>query len=620
MSQFGMNANWHFGDSLSLNFQMSPLSLEISSIQAPSNTESASLSDETGNLLLYSDGNQLFNAFGNVVQNGTFSNSATENLLAPVPGQNDRFYLFRSDASFGVDYSIVDFSLSLEGEINQVEKETQIQEFESELLMASHPNNIDYWLIVVNNNGGLGLAMEIQINTYLVSASGITLNEEFSENYAFANFYPSIDDARISPNCDIIATSHKGHNITLFEFDNSMGTVQDFFEQTVVLPDSWGSSQLNYLEFSPSGQFIYVLQDHYFVSRFEVSLSYTDFQSSGELMVFNDSMYWSHIKRGPDDKILLVNQATNTLDFFSDSDELDPLAVEFVLGEIDLPRSADFFPNSISLCLTPQSIVANDLCEGWSAPLTAFGYDFSDSLYWDIDIPDSEDTLFFGTNPTAEDLEVGVYPLEFHYLVDTIWYVLYDTIEVFSQPTVDFGPDQTLCEGQSLTLNAGPPDYNYFWIDGTNEPQIEINAPGLYAVIIGNGPCAASDEIQIDYIYQPSVNLTDSVLCFEEAQLILDAYDPHAISYEWNTGDTLDSLLVAEEGLYTVILSNPCFQVQDSAYIKYVLIPDLVEDSYSVCGDDSILVSSAYTSGEFAWSNGSIAHFFFNFRRRRIHC
>ncbi|MEM7161817.1 MAG: hypothetical protein AAF487_05180 [Bacteroidota bacterium] len=602
-AQFGVDSHWHFGDSLSLDFQSNPLVLGTSSIQCPSNAEGATLSDENGNLLLYSDGNGIYNINGNSVANGVFTNSARENLIAPVPGQANRYYIFRSDAEFGVDYSIVDFNSNIEGEIAPTEKETPIQNFESELLLASHPNNIDYWLIVVHNHSGT--FQELEINVYLVSSSGIVLNSEFSDNFFSIGWYAFVDDARISPNCDKIVTSHKGHNVTLFDFNNETGFIEDYFEQSAILPDNFSISQLNYIEFSSSGEYIYVLQDHYFVTRFEVLDNPIDFQNSGELIVWNDTMYWSHLKRGPDGRIYLINQETERIDYLSNTDELSAANVDFVEGAIEMPRQADFFPNSLSLCLSPQFISANNICENWTANLLASGFDFADSLFWDLEIPNSEDTLFFDLNEEIDGLVPGTYPVEFHYLADTTWFILYDTIEVFTQPLLDFGPDQTLCEGESLELIAGPPEYNYFWIDGSNEPSILVESPGLYAVMIANGPCAASDEIQIDYIYEPEVNLIDSVLCFEEAFVTLHAFDQHAEQYIWNTGESSDSLLVNEAGVFSVTLINDCFTVIDSAKIEYVLIPDLVDNLYEVCGQDSLLISSSYDAGNYSWSNGS---------------
>ena len=603
--QTGINSNWHFGDGIAMDFTDIPPTVSVSNIQTPSSTESATISDEDGNLIAYSDGNFLYNAVGNVVVNGDFSNSATENLLAKVPGDENRYYLFRSDAQFGVDYSIVDISASAgQGEIAQVEKETPIHPHQSQLVIASHPNNVDYWLIIVDNNSGAGGVLNL--TSYLVSSAGLINTSTFSENYTFAGWFPTLEEARISPNCGVIATSHKGHYITLFYFDNETGEIVEAFMQSVSLPDSFDTSDLNYLDFSSNSEYVYVLQDNYYVTRFSTSLlNPTDFINSGELVLWNDAMDWSHIKSGPDGNIYLINQVTQNVDYLINTDSSDLDDVTLIEGEIPLEENARFFPNSPSTCLTPQFVLAEDICEGWTSNISATGFGFADSIYWDIDIPGTNDTLFFDLNEEIENLEPGSYLVAFNYLIGMDWYQIIDSIVVYEQPIVDLGPDLVLCEGESTILIAGPPEYNYFWIDGSDENFIEITTPGQYAVKVGNGACVASDEMNATYIYEPDLILNDTVLCNEEDVVVLGAYSPYADSYSWNTGSDADSILVDSEGVYIVSVTNSCFTVIDSSLVEYVIIPeDVVDPFFQVCGDDAVIVNSIYEDGNIQWSNG----------------
>ncbi len=58
-----------------------------------------------------------------------------------------------------------------------------------------------------------------------------------------------------------------------------------------------------------------------------------------------------------------------------------------------------------------------------------------------------------------------------------------------SEPQFDFGPDTTLCPGQTLQLSV-PPGYNYYdWSTGAFGISITVNSPGMYAVTTGvTGP------------------------------------------------------------------------------------------------------------------------------------
>ncbi|MEM8583544.1 MAG: hypothetical protein AAGF87_04700, partial [Bacteroidota bacterium] len=84
-----------------------------------------------------------------------------------------------------------------------------------------------------------------------------------------------------------------------------------------------------------------------------------------------------------------------------------------------------------------------------------------------------------------------------------IAYYFVDDI-VITQPNtpvaVDLGPDQTICLGNSITLDAGNPGANYLWSTNETTQTINISASGTYSVTVDNGCNTASDEIVIDVL------------------------------------------------------------------------------------------------------------------------
>ncbi len=79
------------------------------------------------------------------------------------------------------------------------------------------------------------------------------------------------------------------------------------------------------------------------------------------------------------------------------------------------------------------------------------------------------------------------------------------TIFVNSLPNVDLGPDLSIAQGSSASLDAGTGFVSYYWNTGETTQLISVSSAGLYSVTVfdGNG-CSNSDEIEISYT--PSAN------------------------------------------------------------------------------------------------------------------
>ena len=60
-------------------------------------------------------------------------------------------------------------------------------------------------------------------------------------------------------------------------------------------------------------------------------------------------------------------------------------------------------------------------------------------------------------------------------------------------PTVDLGPDQTLCQGDSVLLDAGPDQASYKWNTGATTQTIYATTSGNYAAEVGSNPAVENE-------------------------------------------------------------------------------------------------------------------------------
>jgi len=79
---------------------------------------------------------------------------------------------------------------------------------------------------------------------------------------------------------------------------------------------------------------------------------------------------------------------------------------------------------------------------------------------------------------------------------------------VFDAPTVDFGADFTLCEGETAILNAFNPISEYNWQDGSTESSFEVSTEGFYSVEVENACGMATSEVFVDVIEAVDLDLS----------------------------------------------------------------------------------------------------------------
>jgi gliding motility-associated-like protein len=71
------------------------------------------------------------------------------------------------------------------------------------------------------------------------------------------------------------------------------------------------------------------------------------------------------------------------------------------------------------------------------------------------------------------------------------------TVEVLPSPIINLGPDQTICPGNTVSLDASERGATYHWQDGSTESSFLAERPGNYWVEVNLDDCILIDSIQI---------------------------------------------------------------------------------------------------------------------------
>jgi gliding motility-associated-like protein len=70
-------------------------------------------------------------------------------------------------------------------------------------------------------------------------------------------------------------------------------------------------------------------------------------------------------------------------------------------------------------------------------------------------------------------------------------------VRVNYHPQISLGPDQTLCNGEELTLEVKGLADEYFWSNGSSLPTTQITQSGLYYIVATLDSCISTDTIII---------------------------------------------------------------------------------------------------------------------------
>ncbi len=219
--------NWYFGEKAGLSFNTEPPKV-LTDGKLSTREGCASISDNTGNLLFYTNGVTVWDRNHNVMPNGTgllgHISSSQSAIILPKPNSNNIYYIFTTSASENVFlrslcYSVVDMQLNGGmGDIIASKKNILVHNNSSEGLSATiHSNGTDYWIISHFYNGSIfycNLLSETGVNTKSVISNFL--------HYYDVTYYISI---KVSSYSDKIVTVTNMGTVALFDFDNSTGKV-----------------------------------------------------------------------------------------------------------------------------------------------------------------------------------------------------------------------------------------------------------------------------------------------------------------------------------------------------------------------------------------------------------
>ncbi len=196
----------------------------------------------------------------------------------------------------------------------------------------------------------------------------------------------------------------------------------------------------------------------------------------------------------------------------------------------------------------------------------------------------------------------------------------HDTVnlDINTLPNVELGEDREVCRHLNLGLGVEEEGANYVWNNGTYADSISTNLPGTYYIdVVDTNNCFKTDTIVLTSGPDLVIDLGDnSNLCTgDDVNITVDVTNSvGALSYDWSTSSTGNSINVSETGNYSVIVidANGCWGEDEKVItLRPLPIISLIADTNSMCSmdesDDVVRIRANYNGDYVEWGTGEIA-------------
>lgn len=507
--------NWLFHQNAGLKFDQSGPAVN-NQANFILGSGSASISDENGNLIFYTDGINVWNAafenitFGDPLK-GIYQNVQAA-LIVPNPFDKRLNSIFTSGGfnngvPAGMHVSTVDMDYNnFKGAV--MDRNILLVDRTAGMLTGVVAGDSSgYWAVtrgVDNSNFYAFKVTATGVDTLnpVISSVGTALNGTLaSEQY--------IGAIKIAPRGDKIAmVSYGGPYIEIFRFDNITGSVSSAV--SITPPYTALNTGPSYVQFSPDGSKLYVniFNKSFSTGRlYQFDLSLPDAQISSSAVWLNDpangflNTTVSAMQLARDGKIYVCSIATKTMNVIENPNRPGnncnykegtyPMNTIIRLG----------LPNFIESFFNIPPVDYDTKCDGDLTVFDILNKSNNGVVSWDFG--DAGNTVpGIGPNPTHLFSGPGNYTVTMTETFNSLPFTTTFPVHIDSLPPKSFRAYPTdslyIFPGSSIPLNAGPDMFSYLWQDGKTEQFYNVSDAGLYSVeYVDIRCCKNSDSLKV---------------------------------------------------------------------------------------------------------------------------
>ncbi len=604
------NVRWMFGNRAGVDFTSGSPTAVTSSMNAVEGT--TTISDASGSLLYYSEGEKIWNRTGAIMPSGSAlvsysTASATQACLSiPVVGVPTQYYVFSLEGVPGgsaycrLSYCIVDMSLSGGlGDVVASTLGTPVGNVLSEKMVAVPGNDCNIWLIIHRKDSAKFLAYSIDASG--ISAPVVSTVGTFTTAGSYGGY--SIGAVKVSHDRSKIVTAdwNSGGSMgaELHDFNATTGVVSN----CIVLD----STTVQYgAEFSPDDTKLY-LETSSTISQFDLSAGSAAAIRASRYSV-GACAYWSGLRLGPNNKIYFGASSTAALGAINNPNVAGS-GCGYTASSVSLASGTSFtlgLPSEFftvgggDTTFTRRDTVVCIPTAGLTLTARTTGATTTNYLW------DNGATTITRSITVAGTYWVAIDTGGCHRELDTI---------VVTTPTpinTTRIHDTSVCSFSfPITLTATGGFTTYHWQSGATTATYSAATAGTYWVWAADSCNNLSvDTFHVNFIIPDTTagSATTYTPCITTAPLALTASAGYA-GYRWNTGSTAATINAFASGTYWVFKRTGCSLLVDTFHVAFIPVPTLnLGADVAICIGDSIILSSTQPAGTtYTWSTGSKA-------------
>ncbi len=526
---------WYYGKFSGLDFNSGNPVVTFSNFYTTHG--SAVESDSSGELLLYSDGQKLFNRDMNPMLNGDSlvgdDYACTQRvLIVKKPESNNIYYAFfvgrgdyTSSSKYGLWYDIIDMNGD-NGLGEVIEKNIFVNsawDAQDKLFALKQANNKDLWIITRKS-------IENKFAVFSLTKNGFNTTPVLSDATFLSHPQNTFGYLKVSYDKKYLFSNYDQSPPYFFEvgrFNDTTGEVSILYYLTKL--DSLGRILQPFgIEFSPDSRWVYIS----FINRDKnIEIYQYDMSLVENQMQFDQSAVLINIGKGMGLQLARDGRiyCSGKVDFVLHTSVINKpwirgTGCDYVEDAINMNGGEVYhcFPNILLDYL--YRFEWEGECSGPSNAIRFKpNFMFPDSIHWNFGDPASgADSISYEISPVHYFSSGG----EFEVSAD-VWYPpdsanpwgRYEhtsrVVTVKQSPQPHLGSDTLFCNGGSIELNGGAGQGSYLWSTGDfgmNDSIITVSDTGIYWVTVTapNG-CSTTDSIRLG-IYPPAIFNTDSLV------------------------------------------------------------------------------------------------------------
>jgi gliding motility-associated-like protein len=563
------NSNWYFGINAAINFPATGAPAAVAGSAMNTYEATTAVSDAAGQLLFYSNSENIWNRNNQIMQNGANlggHQSASQGVISVQSLTNaQQYYVFVVDAAEnqlagGLKYSLVD--MTQQGGLGAVTtRRVQVSSVQltEKLTTVPHANGRDTWVLVHGWQTNAFYA-------YLLSPTGLqttpvvtnigSIHNGGGGNFGNAN---SVGYMRASPNGSKLAVGVRDASFELFDFNPATGQLSNYIQL--------GYTYRSYgVAFSPDSRLLYGTNLNYLeIYQFDTQAGTATAIANSGIVIANTFDNSGGLQMGPDGKLYVSINNSSYLAVINNPNvrgtgcgfQASAVFLGGKIAQIGLPN----FPASrLAAPITATAAFTSTAsCVGSAVSFTGTTTPTLSGAVatWNFGDPASGSAnTATGLTPTHTYTAAGTYQVTLTVTQASLATpaVVTQAVTVAPLPRVQLGRDTTLC-GSQLLLAAGaqPAGTTYRWQDGSTAATYLARASGTYSVTVTSAAgCASTASRQVTLNALPTPRLpADTTACVVSVLLRLAA-QPAGSTYRWQDGSTNATYLAQASGTYSV--------------------------------------------------------------------